>query len=353
MAIVCPAELEAEARSRLEPAVYDFYAGGTADEITLRANESAFTRISLLPRVLTGRRAVDLAVELLGSRVDMPVLVAPTAFHRLAHPEGELATAQAAAKAGTIMIVSMAATVAVEQVATAGADLWFQLYIQPDLAFTEAIVRRAEQAGCSALVVSVDSPVFGRRERDLRNGFQELPAGLCCENMRDPADGGRPRRIVFSPGLSWADIGWLRARTALPIVLKGIAHPDDARLALDHGADAIIVSNHGGRQLDTMPAAIELLPPVADAVGGRIPLLLDGGIRRGTDVVKALALGANAVAVGRPVLWGLAVAGPHGVLQVLQTLRSELDAALALCGCGSAAEVSRDLVRLPGMVPRC
>jgi 4-hydroxymandelate oxidase len=349
--IVSPRDLEAEAGRRLDPAVYDFYAGGAADEVTLRANETAFARISLVPRVLTGHRARDLGVDLLGSRADMPVLVAPTAFHRLAHPEGELATAQAVAKAGSIMIVSMASTVAIEQVATAGATLWFQLYIQPDLAFTEAIVRRAEGAGCAALVVSVDSPMLGRRERDLRNGFRELPPGLCCENLRDPADGGQPRRIAFSPGLSWADIHWLRKRTALPIVLKGIAHPDDARLAVDGGADAIIVSNHGGRQLDTMPAAIELLPPIADAVGGRLPLLLDGGIRRGTDVVKALALGAVAVAVGRPVLWGLAVAGVHGVLQVLQTIRSELDSALTLCGCGSPADVTRGLVRLPGTVP--
>jgi len=349
--IVSPRDLEAEARRRLDPAVYDFYAGGAADEVTLRANETAFARISLVPRVLTGHRARDLGVDLLGSRADMPVLVAPTAFHRLAHPEGELATAQAVAKVGSIMIVSMASTVAIEQVAAAGAPLWFQLYIQPDLAFTEAIVRRAEGAGCAALVVSVDSPVFGRRERDLRNGFRELPPGMCCENLRDPADGGQPRRIAFPPDLSWADIRWLRERTALPIVLKGIAHPDDARLAVDNGADAIIVSNHGGRQLDTMPAAIELLPPIAAAVGGRVPLLLDGGIRRGTDVVKALALGAVAVAVGRPVLWGLAVAGAHGVLQVLQTLQSELDSTLALCGCGSPADVTRDLVRLSGTVP--
>jgi 4-hydroxymandelate oxidase len=342
-------ELEADARHRLDPAVYDFYAGGADDEVTLRANEAGFARIGLLPRVLRGHPTRELAVDLLGRRADLPVLIAPTAFHRLAHPGGELATAQAAAKAGTIMIVSMAATVAIEEVAAVGADLWFQLYIQPDLAFTEAIVRRAEEAGCSALVVSVDSPVFGRRERDMRNAFFALPPGMCCENMRDPADGGQPRKIVFSPGLCWADIAWLRSTTVLPIVLKGIAHPDDARLAADRGADAIMVSNHGGRQLDTVPAAIDLLPPIADAVGGRVPLLLDGGIRRGTDVVKALALGANAVAVGRPVLWGLAVAGADGVLHVLQTLRDELDRALALCGCGSPRDLTRDFVR-PGTV---
>jgi 4-hydroxymandelate oxidase len=353
MPIVSPSDLEAEARQRLDPAVYDFYAGGADGEVTLRANEAAFARLSLLPRVLCGHTTRELAVELLGRRLDIPVLVAPTAFHRLAHPDGELATAQAVAKAGTIMIASMASTVRIEEIAAVTADLWFQLYIQPDLDFTELIVRRAEQAGCSALVVSVDSPVFGRRERDLRNGFRDLPAGLCCENLRDPEDGGRPRRIVFSPGLSWRDIAWLRGRTALPIVLKGIAHPDDARLAIDRGADAIIVSNHGGRQLDTVPAAIDLLPPVVDAVGGRIPVLLDGGIRRGTDVVKALALGADAVAVGRPVLWGLAVAGADGVLQMLQTMRADLDRALALCGCRSLRDLTREFVRLPGTGQPC
>jgi 4-hydroxymandelate oxidase len=351
MAIVSPADLEAEARRRLDPAVYDFYAGGADDELTLRANEAAFARISLLPRVLCGRSSRDLSVQLLGRRLDLPVLVAPTAFHRLAHPDGELATAQAVAKTGTIMIASMASTVRVEDIGTVATDRGFQLYIQPDLEFTELVVRRAEQAGCCALVVSVDSPVFGRRERDLRNGFRELPPGMFCENMRDPADGGQPRRIVFSPGLSWSDIDWLRGRTGLPIVLKGIAHPADAWLAVEHGVAAVVVSNHGGRQLDTMPAAIDLLAPVADAVGGRIPVLMDGGIRRGTDVVKALALGADAVAIGRPVLWGLAVAGVHGVLQVLQNLRSELDNALALCGCGSVREVTRELVRLPGGGP--
>ena len=351
MDAVSPADLEAEARRRLDPAVYDFYAGGADGELTLRANETAFARIGLLPRVLCGHTSRDLTVELFGRRLDLPVLVAPTAFHRLAHPDGELATAQAVAKAGTIMVAGMASTVRVEDVAMAATDLWFQLYIQPDLEFTERVVRRAEEAGCSALVVTVDSPVFGRRERDLRNEFHELPPGMFCENMRDPADGWRPRRIVFSAGLSWSDIDWLRGRTELPIVLKGIVHPADARLAVEHGADAVIVSNHGGRQLDTVPATVELLAPVADAVGGRVPVLLDGGIRRGTDVVKALALGADAVAIGRPVLWGLAVAGAQGVLQVIQNLRSELDSALALCGCGSVRGVPRELVRLPGGGP--
>ena len=370
-------ELESEAQRRLDPKVYDFFAGGADDEVTLRENEAAFARIGLIPRVLRGRGNRKLEIDLLGCRTSMPVLLAPTAFHRLAHPQGESATARAAARAGTIMIVSMASTVAVEQIAAAArevttdapANLWFQLYIQPDLKFTESIVRRAEAAGCTALVVSVDSPSFGRRERDVRNQFLDLPAGMCCENMREPLgevydissprgpkmshtsstggpQWGRARPIAFSPELSWEHIDWLRKTTSLKIALKGIMHPSDAKLAVGRGVDALIVSNHGGHQLDTVPASIELLPAIVDAVEGRIPLLLDGGIRRGTDVVKALALGASAVAIGRPVLWGLALGGESGVSQVLELLRSELDRALALCGCGSPADLSRDLVRL-------
>jgi 4-hydroxymandelate oxidase len=326
-----PRDLEAAARRRLDPAVYDYFAGGADDEITLRENEAAFARLRLVPRVLRGPVASP-EVTLLGARASMPVIVAPTAFHRLAHDDGELATARAAAAAGTIMVVSMAATVAVEEIAASGASLWFQLFVQPDRGFTEALVRRAEAAGCGALVVSVDTPVFGRRERDVRNGFHELPDGVRCAHM----DG---RSIAFSP-LSWDDVEWLRTATTLPIALKGIVHPEDARLAVGRGVDALVVSNHGGRQLDTMPASIDLLPGVVDAVDGAVPVLMDGGVRRGTDVVKALALGAAAVGVGRPVVWGLAVDGQEGVLQVLELLRIELESALALCG-----SLEREVVR--------
>jgi 4-hydroxymandelate oxidase len=330
-------EIEDQARHRLDPAVYDFFAGGAGDEVTVRANEAAFAGIGLVPRVLRGDGPRELAVTLLGHRAALPVMVAPTAFHRLAHPDGELATARAAAKAGVVMVVSMASTVAVEEVAETGAELWFQLYIQPDLGFTEHLVRRAEAAGCSALVVSVDSPVFGRRERDLRNGFLDLPRGMACAHMD-----GRP--IGFRSDLSWDHVDWLRSVSRLPIVLKGVVHPKDARVAVGCGIDALAVSNHGGRQLDTVPATVELLPQVADAVGGTVPLLLDGGVRRGTDVVKALALGAEAVGIGRPVLWGLAVDGEDGVARVLDMLRAELDLALALCGCRSPADVGPDLI---------
>ncbi|TDD86982.1 alpha-hydroxy-acid oxidizing protein [Actinomadura darangshiensis] len=339
-------EVEAAARERLDPVHYDYFAGGAGDEVTLRANEAAFERLALLPHVLRGTAKPELGVTLLGGRASMPVLIAPTAFHRLADPEGERATARAAAAAETIMMVSMASTVAVGDVAAAapGARLWFQLFIQPDMAFTEALVRRAEAAGCGALVVTADSPVFGTRGRDERNGFRDLPDGLCCENMRD---GDRVREIAFSPAVSWEHLDRLREITSLPVVLKGVLHPADARAALDHGVSALFVSNHGGRQLDTAPAAVDALPEIVDAVGGAVPVLLDGGVRRGTDVLKALALGADAVAVGRPVVWGLAADGERGARRVLGLLRAEVEEALTLCGLASVRDLEPGMVRRP------
>jgi 4-hydroxymandelate oxidase len=348
-------DFEAAAREKLDPVHYDYVAGGARDEITVRANEAAFQRISLLPRVLRGREKRELGVELFGARASMPVVLSPTAFHRLAHPDGEAATARAAAAAGTVMIVSMASTVAVEKVAAAAReaavdrapDLWFQLYIQPDLDITEALVDRAVSAGCSALVVTVDSPVLGAHERNRRNGFHDLPAGMCCENLRDLRGGepGSVRQIAMSPELSWEHVDWLRRATTLPILLKGVLHPEDARIALQHGVDGLLLSNHGGRQLDTVPATIDLLPEFVEAVGGNIPVLLDGGVRRGTDVVKALALGAAAVGIGRPVFWGLAADGEAGVARVLEILREEVDHTLALCGVGRLRDLTRDMVR--------
>jgi 4-hydroxymandelate oxidase len=348
-------EFEAAARAALDPVHADYMAGGAGDEFTTRENEAAFARLRLLPRMLRGNAKRETAVFLLGQRAGLPVLLAPTAFHRLAHPEGERATARAAAAAGTIMIVSMAATVAVGEIAAAARDaaggeappLWFQLYIQPELEVTEALVRRATDAGCTALVVTVDSAVHGRADRSVRNGFHDLPPGLACENLRGlpgtPPDGVRP--IVMSADISWWHIDWLRQITELPILLKGLLHPEDVRLALARGVDGLVLSNHGGRQLDGVPATIELLPEIAALVDGRVPVILDGGVRRGTDVVKALALGADAVAVGRPVLWGLAAGGEAGVRRVLELLREEFDNALALCGASGPAELTPSLVR--------
>ena len=331
-------DFEDEARRKLPRAHYDYVAGGAQDEVTLRANRAAFQGIMLRPRVLRGGFQGDLATELLGVTLDMPVLIAPTAFHRLAHPDGECATARAARDAKLLMIISMASTTPVEEItAAAGPEagrFWFQLYIQPDRGFTADLVRRAEAAGCGGLAVTVDSPVFGRHERDLRNGFLDLPEGLHCAHMRT-SETERPRRIEFKPDLDWGDIDWLRSVTRLPLILKGVTHPEDARLAVAHGVRALIVSNHGGRQLDTTAPSLALLPGVARAVKGDVPIIFDGGVRRGTDVLKALALGADAVGVGRPVLWGLAAAGQDGVSAVLQLLRAELLEALLLCGCGS------------------
>jgi 4-hydroxymandelate oxidase len=286
----------------------------------------------------------------------MPVLIAPTAFHRMAHPDGERATARAAGQAGTIMTLSTLSNTPLEEVAAvATAPQWFQLYVYRDRAATEALVRRVEVAGFRALVLTVDAPLLGRRERDVRNRFR-LPPGLTIasldfagkEDLPHPtADSGLAAYFasLLDPSLTWRDVDWLRTITALPIVIKGIVHPNDARLAVEHGARGVIVSNHGGRQLDTAPATIEVLPEIADAVSGEIEVLLDGGVRRGIDVVKALALGARAVLIGRPILWGLAVDGEAGVARVLELLRDELDLAMALAGTPTVADVGRDLVR--------
>ncbi len=343
-------DYERAAQEMLPPEIYDYYAGGANDEITVQANGAAYGRIRLLYRVLRDVSQRSLATEILGQPLSLPILIAPTAFHRLAHPQGEIATARAAAAAGTIMIVSMVATTAIEEIAAANAasakapPLWFQVYVLPDRDFTVTLVRRAEAAGCRALVLTVDSPIFGRRERDMRHHFHELPPGLSLANFT-PSGTTTPPKFDFKADLTWADVAWLRTLTDLPLLLKGIVHPDDVRLAWEHGANGLIVSNHGGRQLDTAVSTIEILPEIAAAANGRMPILVDGGIRRGTDVLKALALGADAVAIGRPVLWGLAVGGESGVYDVLDNLRRELDSALALCGCANLDEVGPELLR--------
>ena len=335
-------DFEAAARARLDPVYYDYFASGAQDEITVTANESAFRRRTLIPRVLRGCEPPRLDTTVLGQRASMPVMIAPTAFHRLACPEAELATGRAAADADVTMIAAMLSNVTIEEIAATGANLWFQLYIQPDLAFTESLVRRAEAAGCRALVVTVDSPALGRNERGDRNDFHDLPPGIICANM---GGAGHVRQVVLSPEISWWHLDWLRETTTLPILLKGVLHPADAGIAVDRGVDGLIVSNHGGRQLDTTPATLDQFPVLADAVAGRVPLLIDGGVRRGTDVAKALAMGAQAVAIGRPVLWGLAVAGQAGVARVLELLRTELVNALTLLGVGTPAELTRDQVQ--------
>lgn len=348
-------EYEVLARARLEPGAFDYYVSGADDEVTLRDNREAYARLRLAYRVLVDVSRCELATTVLGSRVSMPVLVAPTAFHRMACEEGERATVRAAGAAGTIMILSTLSTTAVEDVvAAATGPVWFQLYVYRDREVTAGVVRRAEAAGCEAIVLTVDAPRLGRRERDVRNRFH-LPAGLSVENLlpagygevsRPPSESGLAAYFasLIDPSLCWDDIAWLRGLTRLPIVLKGIVRADDAVRAVEVGAAAVVVSNHGGRQLDGSIATIDALPGIVAAVGGRIEVLMDGGIRRGTDVIKALALGAKAVCVGRPVLWGLAVDGQAGVEHVLGVLREELERAMALCGTPSVGAIEGDLV---------
>jgi 4-hydroxymandelate oxidase len=338
-------EVERGARDVLEPAHFDYLAGGAGDERTLTANEEAFARRRLVPRVLRGPGPVDLSTDLPGVRLAAPVVVAPTAFHRLAHRDGEAATAAGVAAAGGLLTVSTMATTAVEDIAAAGAALWFQLYVQPDRSFTAALVARAEAAGCRAVVLTVDSPVRGRHARDERHGFTELPAGMVCENLR--AADGRVRDLVVDPDLGWDAVAWLRGTTSLPVLVKGVLHPADARLAVEHGVDGIVVSNHGGRQLDGAVSTLDALPAVADAVAGRVPVLLDGGVRSGVDALVALALGADAVMLGRPVLWGLALGGADGVQAVLEDLTDELAHAMALVGAHRPADLTPDLVTVP------
>jgi 4-hydroxymandelate oxidase len=355
MDLISIRDFESAAREKLSAMAYDYYRGGAFDEITLAENDAAYDRLRLYHRVLRDVSERDLSTDGLGSRVSMPVLVAPTAFHQLAHPDGELATARATAAAGTIMTLSTLSNCGIEEVAAIGdGPLWFQLYVYRDREATRGLVKRAEAAGCTALVLTVDAQVWPTRERDVRNRFH-LPEGLQMANLmpagldairRSESDSGLADYVVslFDPTLDWSDLAWLADISSLPVVIKGIVHPDDAKLAVEHGAAGIIVSNHGGRQLDTSVATIEALPAVAEAVDGRIPILVDGGVRRGTDVLKALALGAQAVLVGRPILWGLAANGEEGVGQVLEILRKEFDVALGLCGCRRCDEVDRSLV---------
>jgi len=308
-------ELEQLARERLSPLAYDYYASGAHDERTLHDNVAAWSRVQLHYRVLAGVGERDTATTVLGCPVTAPVLIAPTAFHKLACAAGELATARAAGRAGTVMILSSLSNTRVEEVcAAATGPIWFQLYVYRDRGATAALVARAEAAGARALVLTVDAPLLGRRERDVRNRFH-LPPGLRVENMtaaghgdvdEPEAESGLASYVAakLDPGLQWKDVSWLRSLTRLPVLVKGLVRPDDARRAVDHGASAVVVSNHGGRQLDGAPATAEVLGPVADAVQGRIEVLVDGGIRRGTDVLRALCLGARTCWSGGPCSGG-------------------------------------------------
>lgn len=334
-------EFEPLAQARLGPGAWAYYSAGAGDEVTLRENRTAFERIRLLPSMLRGVRSADLRTTVLGTPISMPVLVAPMALQGLAHPEADCATARGAGMAGTLMTVSTESTRPLEEIAAvATGPLWHQLYVYEghrDLA--ERLVRRAEDAGYKAIVLTVDAPRWGRHERGLRVPIT-LPPGMSFTTFEDEV-----RYTDLQPAaLTWDDVAWLRSLTSLPIVLKGILAPDDAVLAVERGAAGIGVSNHGARQLDGVPASIEALPGIVEAVSGRAEVYLDGGIRRGTDVLKALALGAHAVLLGRPVLWGLAVAGAEGVARVLELLRAELELAMVLAGRPNIESIDPGLV---------
>jgi 4-hydroxymandelate oxidase len=325
-------EFEALAHQSMTPMAYEFVASGAAEEHTVRWNREAFDRIRLRPRMLRDVATVDTRVTLLARDLAFPILLAPVAYHRVLHPEGELETARGAAAAGITWVVSMGTNTPIGDIArVATSPLWFQLYFQSDREFTRDVVRQAEEAGCDVLCATVDTPIIGARNRQAKARFR-LPPGVTTPHLSDIGPRKQqimdPRRFVAT----WKDVEWLRASTTLPLVLKGILDPDDAELAIQAGAQGIVVSNHGGRNLDTAPAAVDALMEVADRVQGRGPLLVDGGIQRGTDVLKAIALGASAVLIGRPYCYGLGLAGSAGVCRVVEILRGELEAAMMLAG---------------------
>eukprot|EP01137_Pigoraptor_chileana_P032078 Opistho-2@20888 len=355
---VCIADMEAHARAHLPKSVYDYYASGANDGQTLRENSNAFQRLRFRPRMLRDVSSLDLSTTILGEKISMPICASPTAMQRMAHPDGESATGRASAHLNTCMILSSIATTSIEELAASAPNglRWFQLYVYKDRALTERLVHRAEAAGFKALVLTVDTPLLGRREPDVRNEFK-LPAHLRLANFDEMdfksygvqianQDSGLAQYIAsqFDRTLNWKDVQWLKSITKLPIVIKGILTGDDAMLAVDAGAAAILVSNHGARQLDGVPATIEALPEIVQAVRGRVEVYLDGGVRRGTDVLKALALGARAVFVGRPVLWGLAYNGQAGVEQMFKLLRDEIELAMTLAGCNKVSEIDSSLI---------
>jgi len=355
------AEYEKYAKDNLPKNAHDYYASGANDMITLRENRDAFSRLRLIPRILVDVSSIDMQTTVLGEKVSSPICIAPTAMQQMAHPDGEKATSRAAHRHATLMTLSSWSTIALEDVAGAapGGYRWFQLYVYKDRAVTLDLIKRAEKAGYKALAVTVDTPILGRREADIRNKFS-LPAHLTMGNFAKA--GGAHASGTKSAGssgsglasyvaslidrtLTWDDIAWLRTVTNMKIVVKGVLGVDDALASVKAGVDGIWVSNHGARQLDTTPATIEVLSDIVRAVAGRCEVYLDGGVTRGTDVFKAIALGARAVFIGRPSLWGLAHSGEEGVYNVLKLLKDEFHLAMALSGCTTTAEIKPSMVR--------
>jgi L-lactate dehydrogenase (cytochrome) len=370
-------DLRQIARRRLPRGVFDYIDGGAEDELAMAANTTAYRRLTFTPRVLRDVSEVDVSSSLLGRKLTYPLVLAPTGFTRIANPDGELAVARAAKRAGLPYALSTLGTRSIEEVAEVGSDrLWFQVYTWRDRDLVADLVKRAANSGYEALCLTVDTAVLGRRERDVRRGFTLPPkigistlldgiihpgwswAFLTSEpivfaNVAGNASVGDGTDAIslaeyvggqFDPALSWDDVDWFRGRWDGPLVLKGIQSVEDARIAADRGVDAIAISNHGGRQLDSVPATLDLLPSIAEAVGGRTEIICDGGVRRGSDIVKALALGANAIMAGRPYLYGLGAAGEAGVDQVLSNFASEMERTMALIGCTRVDELNPEYV---------
>ncbi len=353
-------DYEPFARQRVSAQAWAYLVGGAADEITLRRNRTAFDELRLKGRILADVGGGDTRVSLFGQTFASPIFLAPVAYLKLAHPAGEVAAVLAAGAAEAGFVLSTHSSLPLESVAaeTDPRRLWFQLYPQPDRAVTRQLALRAEAAGYSALVVTLDAPVNGNRNREQRAQFA-LPVGVEAANTRGQPSpiyrGGAGRPLcggILETALTWRDLAWLRALTKLPLLLKGVMAAEDARRAVELGVDGLVVSNHGGRTLDTLPASIEVLPEIAAEVAGRVPILLDGGIRRGTDVLKALALGAVAVLIGRPYVFALAAAGASGAAHVVNLLRAELEVAMALTGCRNLAAIKRGVIWAPPPIPR-
>lgn len=351
-------DYEEDAKLKMDRAAYDYVAGGSGSEQTVRDNEAIFSSVKIIPRMLTGVDVPNTEIEMFGSKLNAPIFIAPMAFHKLAHAEGELATARAAKAQGVISVTSTMSTVGLEEIVPENPEFsWFQLYIFKNRNITQSLVYRAETAGYKALVVTVDVPQMGIRERDIRNQFK-LPPHLHPANFIDFTNKSTTETVInftaatFDPNLTWDDIAWLQTITTLPIIIKGILSPDDIKIALEYNVAGIILSNHGGRQTDSAVTALEMLPEAVNIIQGRIPVMIDGGIRRGTDIFKALSLGATAVLIGRPIIWGLASGGQSGVQNVISLLHKELALTMQCCGCKNINDITHKYVRAPFYIPR-
>ena len=358
--LVSVSDFEFAAEAKMSHMAREYLQSGAADEITLRRNRTIYDSLLLKPRVLRDVSGLDTSLTLFGEKMDHPLLLAPTAYQRLYHKDGELASAAGAAQTGTIYTAGSFSTFTIEKIAASTKHtIWFQLYTPPDRAISEDLIRRAEDSGCKAIVLTVDTPVLGTRNREMRAGFH-LPKGIVRENLRKYGSGLTRVAHFSSSGiaqtaldnsLTWEHVDWVRSRTKLPLLLKGILAAEDAQLALEHRADGIVVSNHGARNLDTVISTVEALPEIVQAVSGKVPVLVDGGIRRGTDIFKALALGATATLIGRPYVYGLTAGGAAGVAKVIEILLRELRAAMSLCGRPTLTSIDKSVLWNPG--PTC